>query len=212
VEGRLVASERERLGDFEIVRETGRGGMGVVYEAIQLSLNRKVALKVLPPGTTPEQRDIERFQREAQGAAQLDHPNIVPIYAQGEHVGTYSYAMQYIEGRSLGKVITDAGGLDFSSVTPGQFARTLTADTGAAFQLEETVPTEGAEGTAPEVPPGRITDLDRRYFRTAARMVAEVAEALEYAHGEGVIHRDIKPHNLMLTSEGRLMRVERSRG
>ena len=65
-----MASKRQRLGDFEIVREIGRGGMGVVYEAIQLSLNRRVALKVLPPGTTPEQRDIEHFHREAEGAAQ----------------------------------------------------------------------------------------------------------------------------------------------
>ena len=107
-----VESEQKRLGDFEIVREIGRGGMGVVYEAVQLSLNRRVALKVLPPGTTPEQRDIERFQREAQAAASLDHTNIVPIYAQGEHQGTYYYAMQYIEGRSLDKVIADTSGLD----------------------------------------------------------------------------------------------------
>ena len=200
-----MTTERFRLGDFEIVREIGRGGMGVVYEAIQLSLGRTVALKVLLSGATPEQRDIERFQREAQGAAQLDHPNIVPIYAQGEHVGTYYYAMQYIDGRSLDKVITDTRGVDFSTATPREFVTTLTADTGAALHLEGAEPAERAEEGAPEVSPARTTDLDRRYFRTVARMVAEASEALEYAHGEGVIHRDIKPHNLMLTSEGRLM-------
>ncbi len=112
-----MVQEPKRLGDFEIVREIGRGGMGVVYEAIQLSLNRPVALKVLPPGATPEQRDIDRFQREARAAALLDHPNIVPIYAQGEHHGAYYYAMQYIDGRSLDRVVAGTKGSDFSAAT-----------------------------------------------------------------------------------------------
>ena len=102
-----MVEEPKRLGDFEIVREIGRGGMGVVYEATQLSLNRPVALKVLPPGTAPEQRDIERFQREAQAAAHLDHPNIVPIYAQGEEEGTHYYAMKLVQGRPLNEVVRE---------------------------------------------------------------------------------------------------------
>ena len=162
-----MGSERQRLGDFEIVREIGRGGMGVVYEAIQLSLNRKVALKVLPPGTTPEQRDIERFRREAQAAAQLDHPNIVPIYAQGEEEGTHYYAMKLVQGRSLNQIIRE------------------TREKWEAIRAG-----------------GGRTRLSQKYFRTAARLIMEVAAALEYAHSQGVIHRDIKPHNLILTPEG----------
>ena len=95
-----MVHERTRFGDFEVVREIGRGGMGVVYEATQLSLNRRVALKVLPWGITTTSKQVDRFRREAKAAGKLHHTNIVPIYAQGEHQGTYYYAMEYIEGRS----------------------------------------------------------------------------------------------------------------
>jgi len=112
-----MASEPRRLGDFEIVREIGRGGMGVVYEATQLSLNRKVALKVLPWGITTTHRDVSRFRREAEAAAKLHHTHIVPIFAQGEHQGTRHYAMRYTEGCSLNEVIADTQGVHFSSAT-----------------------------------------------------------------------------------------------
>jgi len=108
--------------------------MGVVYEAIQLSLNRKVALKVLPWGITSTDKDVARFRREAEAAANLHHTNIVPIYAQGEHVGTYYYAMQYIEGRSLDKVITDAGGQAFR--LPAEDRRTVLADSRSHLSAE----------------------------------------------------------------------------
>ena len=97
--------KQQQLGDFVIGREIGRGGMGVVYEARQTSLNRLVALKVLyaSVGLTP--RAVQRFHREAEAAAKLHHTNIVPIYATGEQDGTHFYAMELIEGPSLDQVI-----------------------------------------------------------------------------------------------------------
>src|SRR5216110_3416990 len=95
----------QRLGDFEIVREIGRGGMGVVYEARQVSLNRRVALKVLSGGLGLTPKAVQRFHREAEAAAKLHHTNIVPVYATGEANGTHFYAMELIDGPSLDHVI-----------------------------------------------------------------------------------------------------------
>ncbi len=86
-------SRKKRLGDFEIIRELGRGGMGIVYEARQISLNRKVALKVLSSGLGMTTKAVIRFRREAETAAKLHHTNIVPVHATGEEDGTHYYAM-----------------------------------------------------------------------------------------------------------------------
>jgi hypothetical protein len=94
-----------RLADFEIIDELGRGGMGVVYRARQLSLRREIALKVLPDYARHGRTGVRRFQNEAQAAARLNHTNIVPIYAQGEYEGNYYYAMKLVEGASLDTVI-----------------------------------------------------------------------------------------------------------
>ena len=95
----------KRLGDFEILREIGRGGMGIVYEARQKSLNRCVALKVLSSGLGLTAKAVVRFRREAEAAAKLHHTNIVPIYATGEEHGVHFYAMELIDGPSLDGVI-----------------------------------------------------------------------------------------------------------
>src|SRR5499427_7336424 len=95
----------QRLGDFEIVREIGRGGMGVVYEARQVSLNRKVALKVLSTGLGLTPKAVQRFRREAEAAAKLHHTNIVPVYATGAADGAHFYAMELIDGPSLDHVV-----------------------------------------------------------------------------------------------------------
>ncbi|MBL8735217.1 MAG: serine/threonine protein kinase, partial [Planctomycetes bacterium] len=98
---RAQVPQLQRLGDFKIVRELGRGGMGVVFEAVQESLGRKVALKVLPQSALLTGNQLERFVREAQIAAQLHHSNIVPVYGSGESDGYHWYAMQFIVGASL---------------------------------------------------------------------------------------------------------------
>jgi hypothetical protein len=98
------------LGDFRVLREIGRGGMGVVYEAEQISLGRRVALKVLPFAAAMDARQLQRFKNEAQAAAQLQHTNIVPVYAVGCERGVHYYAMQYIEGHTLAAVIREGRG------------------------------------------------------------------------------------------------------
>jgi serine/threonine protein kinase len=193
----------QRLGDFAIVRELGRGGMGVVYEARQVSLNRQVALKVLSGGLGLTSKAVQRFHREAEAAAKLHHTNIVPVYATGEEQGTHFYAMELIDGASLDRVIRQL------RAGPGSDKPTGTAsgnDGGLSPDLAQTGPyvegasTSGATGGQSASSLGSGTG----YFDTVARMVADVADALEYAHREGVIHRDMKPSNLLLSPAGRL--------
>ena len=96
-----------RLGDFQILRMIGRGGMGIVFEAVQVSLRRRVALKVLPFASALDPHQLRRFQIEAQAAAQLHHTNIVPIFSVGCERGVHYYAMQFIEGQTLAGLIHD---------------------------------------------------------------------------------------------------------
>src|SRR6516165_6764382 len=102
-----LTGELGTLGDFRILREVGRGGMGIVYEAEQLSLGRRVALKVLPFAGAMDPHQLRRFRTEAQAAAQLHHTNIVPVYWIGCENGVHYYAMQFIEGRTLADVIRE---------------------------------------------------------------------------------------------------------
>jgi serine/threonine protein kinase len=208
-------SASQRLGDFEIVREIGRGGMGVVYEARQVSLNRKVALKVLSSGLGLTPKAVQRFRREAEAAAKLHHTNIVPVYATGEENGTHFYAMELIDGPSLDHVIQQmregvAGTASGVSDDPGYRSvhtpRSLLspghppANLGVTGSYIEGASTSGANSglTSSSLTSGS------GYFDTVARMMAEVADALEYAHQQGVVHRDMKPSNLLLSPSGRL--------
>src|SRR5579871_3852304 len=98
-------TEGKELGDFRIVREVGKGGMGIVYEAEQMSLRRRVALKVLPFAATMDPRHLQRFHNEAQAAASLHHTNIVPVYFVGCERSVHFYAMQFIDGHPLSEII-----------------------------------------------------------------------------------------------------------
>jgi len=98
---------QSRLGDYHILREVGRGGMGIVYEALQISLGRRVALKVLPHSAAVDPKQRQRFQIEAQAAAQLQHPHIVPVFGVGCDAGVHYYAMQFVDGQSLSTIIRD---------------------------------------------------------------------------------------------------------
>jgi len=202
-----------RLGDFEIVRELGRGGMGIVYEARQVSLNRKVALKVLSGSLGLTTKAIIRFQREAEAAAKLHHTNIVPIYATGEQDGAHYYAMELIEGPGLDQVVAQ---MRETQKPASQQDRPVAASPNSSTASRTPAPVDWVSRTMGFPPPDASTASETHslsssslssgtgYFDTVARMVAEVADALDYAHAQGVIHRDIKPSNLLLSPVGRL--------
>ncbi len=191
----------QQVGDYRLLREIGRGGMGVVYEAEQVSLGRRVALKVLPLSAARDGAALERFRREARAAARLHHTNIVPVFEVGQDGDTCYYAMQLIQGQSLDAVIEELRRLRvraLSGLSPAAEGM-LTG----RFELPDA---PAAPPTSPTLPHG-LTDPSagsdhRDYFLSVARIGHQVAQALAHAHERGIIHRDIKPSNLLLDAAG----------
>ena len=199
--GAATTAPTKRLGDFEIVREVGRGGMGIVYEARQLSLNRQVALKVLPFAAMLDERQIARFRTEAQAAAQLHHPNIVPVYAVGQERGVHYFAMQFVSGQSLEGAINELRGAASHDGVSGSFASHV-REVGLPDELDDAA--RAADTEVATAFSTKVSTRSRTYCRSVARLMVQAAEAIQHAHEFGVVHRDVKPSNLLLDRNGKL--------
>ena len=219
----LDGSRPRQLGDYRIVDEIARGGMGIVYEAEQISLGRRVAVKVLPSHALSREKDVRRFQREAQTAAGLHHSNIVPVFGVGEDNGQHYIVMQLIRGVGLDEVLNevkrafvDGGSAGDSNTTADRFsaivrsAANLVDSELHAQSTRVSANAETQETPIDQRPPRTPTpvalraSLGRDYFRNVAKIGLQAAEALHYAHQQDTLHRDIKPGNLILDEDGRV--------
>ena len=211
VSGAASGKKLDRLGDYRILREIGRGGMGIVYEAEQEALGRHVALKVLPKNAMLDPHQLERFHREARAAARLHHTNIVPVFGVGEHDGLHYHVMQFIQGLGLDEVLVEVVRLrdekqsstranveQLSSIVSSSLNSLINCDNGSELK--------GAGDSSSGIHlPGQnanTTESGGAYWNSVARIGVQVAEALAYANSQGVLHRDIKPSNLLLDTAG----------
>jgi serine/threonine protein kinase/tetratricopeptide (TPR) repeat protein len=195
-----------RIGDYQLIRELGRGGMGVVYLARQISLDRLVALKVLSFASALDSRQIERFRIEARAAALIQHPNIASVYAVGYESGIHFYAMQYVDGRALDRFVPDerpASWLDDSGV-PTASASSAAVEPVLPQQSPRSSAVTGTRHEYAVAPEWLASPGTPDHVRQVALVGVQVAEALQQAHEYGVIHRDIKPSNLLLDRHGKV--------
>ncbi len=235
----------EMLGEYQIIQEIGRGGMGIVFEAQHATMRRRVALKVLPKSSAEKPNYLKRFLTEAQSAGQLHHTNIVPVFEVGESDGLHYYSMQYIHGDNLAHVIDDIRKLRKESnengtlVSKGQRRRTeyrhSQTSQGIAMGMvhgisnsspsingavnEPTATTverrvrlspapvreekaSAIESSMTQPASSASTKSRSQYHQRVAAAGVQVAKALAYAHSNGVLHRDVKPANLILDTEG----------
>ena len=219
--GDVDVTRSQTLGDFRMLGELGRGGMGVVYEAEQLSMGRRVALKVLPFAALAQEKSLQRFRNEVRAAGALNHPNIVQIHSVGEERGVHFFAMQLIRGQTMADVIAQLASLqtDGRPLTGDSISDAL-SESGGARERTGDEPTMDsrlqADGEAVSEPRQVDRETEARistegsgssraaFARSAARLGIQAAEALQHAHDQGVLHRDIKPGNLMLDAEAQL--------
>lgn len=206
------------LGDYRIIREIGRGGMGVVYEARQISLNRSVALKVLPSVSLLSPTQLARFENEARAAASLHHDHIVPIYGVGSESGMRFFAMQYVDGSDVGAIIRESRRLSdrmpnhdtVLAARPDLRTRTRLdndSDLEGSFELDDDEIYRGVQSVHhPFLQQLSETSgsASRERMKSIARLVANAADALDYAHDQGIIHRDVKPSNLLVDMTGKV--------
>lgn len=201
------------LGDYCLLRELGRGGMGVVYEAIHQSLGRRVAVKVLSQRLAEDPRAVQRFRWEAGAAAKLHHSHLVTVFGVGCSQNHHYYVMEYIDGWALSDLI--AGLLPPDPVIP-QAAATVAAPPLHPTRVEDTAtdPRDDfhntslrAAGATPVITNSglwqELSDPARR-IRWALRALAGIADAVDYANRQGVLHRDLKPANVMVDRDGRV--------
>ena len=212
-------NEREPLPDkiegYDIIRVLGRGGMGVVVEAQDIELNRRVAIKVLPRLVSENAEYVARFQREAHAAARLEHPNVIPIYGVGEANGQAYIAMKLVDGHGLDTIVSEIE--RERSAVRGEIPRTDSPnDTGrrvalqiASERLER--PEHGWEDSPSDSSRTNLGEdtvaafaLGATYHRNIAKIGLHVAEALMHAHSQGVLHRDIKPGNILVDRRGQV--------
>lgn len=187
-----MLKEAQRIGEFEIIRLLGKGGMGEVYEAQQSNPARRVALKVLAPWLAEDSDALERFMREAEVPAQLDHPAVVRIYSTGKCDGVAYYAMQLVRGISLASLILRGrpATATASYETPNDRATPLSTPVRGGL----TVDSPDDESRVPPIIKEYLADR----FRTTAKLGIQAARALAWTHKRGYLHRDIKPSNLMV--------------
>jgi len=214
-------SHLKQIGEYQVVGEIGRGGMGIVFEAIHQSLGRRVAIKVMPTPIVNRQQYAERFKRESQAAARMHHTNIVGVFGVGEENGFHYYVMDFVDGQTLGEVIlglSHAGNLPTTRVneetrlesSKQQSAMKLSPNVkdseilepGSTPQNSSVSDQSGIRTDSQEANRRSVDELDPKHFRWAARLGANIADALAYAHGSSILHRDIKPSNIILDRKG----------
>ncbi|MEM9659258.1 MAG: serine/threonine-protein kinase, partial [Planctomycetota bacterium] len=225
LQGDAPHREQHRLktiGDFQLIREIGRGGMGVVYEAEQISMGRIVALKVLPFAAVMDEKAITRFKNEARAAGTLHHENIVPVHAVGNDRGVYYYAMALIDGLTLARVIdelkqrvVDGGRLHDADLLVDQVVSRRSdgrrgGEGGGSRPSDPTTdfvggPLASSDEAAQETKrlvqaalSTRQSYFGKSFYDQVARIGHQTANALHHAHEHGIVHRDIKPGNLMV--------------